>query len=262
MAARPALQRMPQRAYATKDMHVKGTAARSAASCWAPKPAGQRLGPSARPAVGPGRAPRGVPSSHSPSSKTASVASSANSPLPPLEPKPNTRSGPRMALDSARASHQAAVVVSLQLPGVDVQGIQDLSHALGCEVGDQSREGQVRPQAPHPPCWRGVLEWRQGVKRRAAHHLVAGMAVVGARGEDHVDRLLANDLGDQQRQLGLRRVEVVAGADRRGAAGHDQLESGANGGFPGLGLAALVIIRPPRLQARLMIRWPWTGARA
>ncbi|MET0204077.1 MAG: thioredoxin domain-containing protein, partial [Casimicrobiaceae bacterium] len=40
------------------------------------------------------------------------------------------------------------------------------------------------------------------------------------------------------RQLGLRRVEVVAGADRGGAAGHDQLESGANGGLAGLARAS------------------------
>ena len=144
------------------------------------------------------------------------------------------------------ALHEPAVVVSLQLAGMRVQRVQDLLEALGAEIGDQRREGQVRPQAPHPPRRRPVLERRQGVERRAAHHLVTGMAIMGARGEDDVDRLLANELGDQRRQLGLRGVEIVAGPDRRGAAGDDQLEPGAPGGLPGLRFAALLILRPPQ----------------
>ena len=52
-------------------------------------------------------------------------------------------------------------------------------------------------------------------------------------------------------QLGLRRVEIVAGPDRHGPAGDDQLEPGAPGGLPGLRFAALPILRPPQATGQV-----------
>ena len=204
----------------------------------------------------------GLPRSQSPSLRTASVASSANSPRPPPSPEAEHPLGaqgrrwPRPGLAPAGGSRfaparrRARPARAGSAAGARVRSRRSASERAGPPTDPTSTRPGTRP--------------REATGRRAlaAHHLVTGMAIVGARGEDDVDRL-------------RRTSSAISVASSAWAASRSSPEPMATGR---LGMISSNPVRledsrasawrrswsagRPRPQARLTIRWPlaWSAS--